>query len=187
MEKCPDSVGIIISLFFCEDMSSNNALVVGTPSKLFVRDFMFYTAIQATIFVKVIIFVAVFGAGISYAGQPLALDLPFIAMPVFGNTIHAFDYFFHQLMHVLIFFWMFLLAKHVKAFKPLELALLFLLADVMHNIGYWLTYSHPSVAFSIRDFFTDYVALWLFFLLCAALVNFVPFVKKIKLKYFDAQ
>src|SRR5690606_773805 len=98
-------------------------------------------------------------------GQPVFLDLPFIAIPVFGNLIHVWDYFFHQIMHVSIAVWVFLYAKHVKKIILHEMILLFLIAVVLHNIGYWLTRSHTSWAFSARDFLVDFTALWIFFAL----------------------
>ncbi|MDP2666180.1 MAG: hypothetical protein Q8P05_01605 [Candidatus Diapherotrites archaeon] len=130
---------------------------------LFRRHWNFYVALQVLIFIKVILFYIFLGHGVSYAGQPMWLDLPFIGIPVFGNPIHVFDYIFHQLMHALIFVWVFLLAKHIRKIEWKNLALLFLVAVVLHNIGYWLTASHPSLAFSVRDFLVDYASLWVFF------------------------
>ncbi|MEK6901962.1 MAG: hypothetical protein AABX02_00035, partial [archaeon] len=144
---------------------SPTKLEYGCPPATFRRDWMLYVAIQLVIFIKVVLFFIFFAKGVSYGGQPLAVDLPFVAMPVFGNLFHIWEYLFHQIMHVLIAFWVILLVKHTKKFDVKQTAKLFVIATILHNVGYWVTGSHPSWLYSLRDFATDYVALWGFFTL----------------------
>jgi hypothetical protein len=160
-------------------------LLFGTSPQIFKRDFLLYFSVQTAIFAKVILFYFYFGHGLSYYGQPLALDVPFIALPVFGNLLHVWDYFFHQTMHVLIALWVFLLARNLQKFLFHELAFLFLVATFMHNVGYWLTASHPSWLYSVQDYIIDYFSLWGFFLLFWLVIKLVPSLRKIRIPYFD--
>ena len=167
-------------------MDSQSHLVVGTPRHEFWRDFRFYVFIQALIWVKTIIFFFFFGRGLSYHGQPVVLNLPFIALPFFdGNPIFIADYAFHQLMHISIALWVFLLAKHLKEFKPFSLAKLFFVAVVLHNISYWLTRSHTSLAYSLKDFVQDYIALWMFLFFFMLLLRYFPKLQKIRIPFFE--
>ncbi len=155
-------------------MQSKSAMVMGTPSKVFWNDFRFYVLIQLLILVKVVLLFFWLGQGISYRGQPTFINLPFIAVPAFGSIIHVLDYAFHQLMHVSIALWVFLLAKHMHQFKPFSIFRLFLVASLLHNVGYWITKSHPSWAYSLQDYVTDFVALWAFFGLFWLAMKFFP-------------
>ncbi len=159
-------------------------LLFGCEPKTFLRDWMLYVSVQLLIFIKTVWFIFWFGHGISYFGQPVLLNLPFVAVPVFGSPIHVFDYIFHQLMHGLIAFWVFLLAKHVQKIKWKELVALFFVATVLHNVGYWLTRAHPSWAFSFHDFWFDFFALWVFFFIFYAAIRLVPQSKKWEIPYF---
>jgi hypothetical protein len=152
---------------------------------LFLRDWMFYVTIQALIFVKVVAFFSLFGHGVSYYGLPLVLDVPFAAVPLFGNLFHVWEFFFHQIMHVLILFWTLLLAKHIVKVNWATLGKLFFVAVVLHNVGYWFTASHPSLLFSAKDFVTDFVALALFFALFRLGFKLVPASKKWAIPLFD--
>ena len=152
---------------------------------LFLRDWMFYVTIQAFIFIKVVVFFFLFGRGISYVGQPLILNVPFAAVPLFGNLYQVWEFFFHQLMHILILFWVLLLAKHMIKVKWLELGKLFFIAVVLHNVGYWFTYSHPSLLYSLHDFAVDFVALVLFFAFFRLAFKIVPASKGWKIPLFD--
>ncbi len=152
---------------------------------LFLRDWMFYVTIQVLIFFKTIVFYFFFGKGISYAGQPLLFAAPFVSVPVFLNAIQLWEFFFHQIMHILILFWTLLLAKHTVKVNWLELGKLFFVAVVLHNVGYWFTNTHPSLNFSIRDFATDFIALVLFFALFRLAFKRVPALKKWTIPLFD--
>ncbi len=160
-------------------------LVFGTLPTIFKRDFMFFFTVQLVIFIKVIIFFSFFGHGLSYYGQPLAWDIPFAPLPIFGNMINVWDYFFHQAMHILIALWVFLLVKHLRQFHFNEWGFLFLIATIIHNAGYWLTSSHPSWLFSVRDFLIDYFSLWGFFLVFLLILKWFPSIKKWRIPYFD--
>ncbi len=155
-----------------------------SDKRTFTRDWMFYVSIQLIIFIKVLIFFYLFGNGVSYSSQPLAINIPFAAVPVFGNLFHVWEYLFHQLMHVLIAFWALLMAKHVKKINVKQTIMLFGLATILHNVGYWLTYSHPSLAFSANDFMTDFAALWVFFLVFYFGFKLVPQSRKWKVPFF---
>jgi len=153
--------------------------------KLFLKDWMFYVTIQSLIWVKVLVFFFLFGHGVSYVGQPLVLAVPFAAVPVFANLYQVWEFFFHQLMHIFILFWVLLLAKHVVKVNWLELGKLFLVAVVLHNVGYWLTASHPTFVFTLQDFATDLVALFLFFAMFRLGFKLVPQSKKWTIPLFD--
>jgi hypothetical protein len=160
-------------------------LLFGTPGSIFKRDFAWYLSIQVVIWVKVLFTFFLFGVGIAYSSQPVLIHLPFVFVPAFGNSFHVWEWVFHQIMHVGIALWVFLLAKHVQKIKWIELASLFLVAVVLHNIGYWLTSTHPSLEFSARDFLLDYFALWGFFLFFLAMIHFLPRVRKMKIPFFE--
>ena len=153
--------------------------------KLFLRDWMFYVTIQALILVKVIVFFFLFGHGTAAFGQPFVLSLPLIGVPVFSSPIIVWEFFFHQLMHIFILFWVLLLAKHVVKVNWLEIGKLFFVAVVLHNVGYWITASHPSILFSVHDFATDFIALVLFFAMFRLGFKFVPQSKKWTIPLFD--
>lgn len=165
---------------------SATKLEYGTDPATFQRDWLYYVAIQMLIFVKVVLFFIFFGHGISYFTQPLALNIPFVAMPVFGNLIMVWEFLFHQIMHVLIAFWVLLFVKHMKRFNAWETAKLFFIATILHNVGYWFTATHPSWLFSARDFLTDFAGLWIFFTLFWVLLKIVPALKKVKIPHFDS-
>ncbi len=168
-------------------MAAQKYLVVGTPVNQFWKDFRFYVLIQLLIWIKTIIFFFVFGKGLSYQGQPTLVNIPFIALPFFdGNPIFILDYAFHQSMHLSIALWVFLLAKHMKEFKFFSMAKLFFVAVILHNVSYWLTRSHASLAYSIKDFIQDYIALWMFWLLFLLVLRVFPRLRQHKLPLFDA-
>lgn len=179
LESSFDSMRSFIFRFF-------DSLNLGYPTPAFLKDFKFYVLIQVLIAVKVAIFFLAFGHGVSYGGQPVWIDLPFVAVPVFGNVAHVFEYAFHQSMHVLIALWVFLLARRVKHVNVFGLSVLFLIATVLHNVGYWLTFSHSSLAFSVRDFGVDFVSLWIFFLVFRVLQQRVGFVRAFPLSFFKS-
>ncbi|MFH0970807.1 MAG: hypothetical protein V1776_05100 [Candidatus Diapherotrites archaeon] len=152
--------------------------IAGNPPRIFWKYFMFYLAIQILIWIKVGIFYFWFGYGISYYAQPLLWDAPFVAVPAFGNLFHVWEFFFHQIMHVLIAVWVFLLAKHANKMDWGELAGLFFGVVILHNVGYWFTFAHPTILFSVSDFLTDYVSLWVFFLVFSFFLHLYPRAKK---------
>jgi hypothetical protein len=159
--------------------------VFGFEAGQFWKDYRFYSVIQVLIWIKVTLFFFFFGRGISFAGQPILINAIVTVIPQFGNMLHVGDFIFHQLMHLLIAGWVFLLAKHVKRVNPLELSALFLVADVMHNVGYWLTFSHPSSLYSVMDFISDFFTLWVFFGLFYGLLSRWPWLRSIRIPFFD--
>ena len=171
----------LISIWFFGFMK----LVFGTPRDIFRRNFLFYSSIQLIILFKVIIFFAWFGSGISYAGLPVYLDVPFASIPFFENNVQIWEYVFHQLMHVLIAVWVFLLAKNMKVFDAGSVAALFFIAVVMHNIGYWVTATHSSWLFSVNDFITDFVSLWVFFIAFHLLFRVSPAARKWSVPFLE--
>lgn len=152
---------------------------------LFLRDWMFYVTVQAVLFVKVVLFYFLFGHGIAAFRKPIVISLPLFSVPVFGNLYIVWEFFFHQLIHIFILFWVLLLAKHVVKTNWLDLGKLFFAAVVLHNVGYWFTFSHPSWVYSARDFATDFVALFLFFALFRLGFKLVPQSKKWAIPLFD--
>lgn len=153
--------------------------------KLFLKDWMFYVTVQALILVKVLVFFFLFGHGTAAFGQRFVLNLPLIGVPVFSSPIIVWEFFFHQLMHVFILFWVVLLAKHMVKVNWLELGKLFFVAVIMHNVGYWLTFTHESLLYSLKDFATDFIALFLFFALFRLGFKLVPQSKKWTIPLFD--
>lgn len=160
-------------------------LLVGTPVPTFVRDFAFYLSIQVLIWIKVLFTFLLFGMGIAYSAQPVLIHLPFVFVPVFQNSFQVWEWLFHQVMHVSIALWVFLLAKHMRKIKFFEIATLFLVAVVLHNIGYWLTSAHPSLVYSANDFLLDYAALWGFFIFFVLAVRLIPALKKIRVPVLE--
>lgn len=160
-------------------------LLFGTPEKIFVRDFVWYVSIQVVIWIKVLATFLAFGMGIAYSAQPVLIHLPFVFVPVFQNSFQVWEWLFHQVMHFGIALWVFLLAKHVQKIKFFEIATLFLVAVVLHNIGYWLTFSHPSLAYSANDFLFDFIALWGFFIFFTIVMRSIPFVKRVRVPFLE--
>lgn len=136
----------------------------GTPSRVFRRDFTWFVFIQVLIWIKVVFAFFLFGVGITYSGLPVLISVPFAYLPAFAYSFQWGEWVFHQVMHVSIAAWVFLLAKHVRSWRWSEMSFLFLVAVSLHNVGYWLTSTHPSFLFSVRDFLFDYFTLWGFFL-----------------------
>lgn len=157
----------------------------GLSSKRFHQLWYFYVGIQVLLLAKVLIFFLFFGKGISYTGQPVWLNIPFIAVPVFGNIVHVAEYVFHQFVHVAIFFWVFALARELKDVRWGKMILLYLVAVTLHNVGYWLTASHPSLLYSMRDFATDFIALWGFFFLSRWAFRHLPVLKKMRIPLLE--
>ena len=155
--------------------------------ELFLRDWLWYVGVNAVLFFKVVLFFFVFGHGISYYGQPIYLDVPFASVPVFGSLVNILDYFFHQLMHLSIAVWVFLVAKHARRIDLVSYALLFALASFLHNVGYWLTASHPSWAYSVMDYFIDYFSLWFFLVLFRVLMWAVPALRKVRVPFLESR
>lgn len=159
-------------------------LEYGCEAQTFRRDWMFYVAIQILIFVKTVIFFFFFGKGISYAGQPVAINIPFVAVPVFGNLYHVWEYLFHQLMHVFIAVWVFVYVLHIKRFDVAATAKLFFIATILHNVGYWFTNAHSDWLYSLKDFVIDYTSLWAFFTVFCLVTKFYPTIRKWKIPFF---
>lgn len=154
-------------------------LLFGFKPLVFRRDFTFYVGIQVLIWIKVLLAFYFIGKGITYSGLPLVVQLPFVGVPAFQFVYQIPEYVFHQVMHLCILLWVFLLAKHVQKINMHEIAVLFFIATVLHNVGYWLTKAHPSLLFSVKDFITDYLALWVFLAGFLLLLRIFPRLKKI--------
>ncbi|MCX6799257.1 MAG: hypothetical protein NTW59_04145 [Candidatus Diapherotrites archaeon] len=128
-----------------------------------------YLAIQAVIWVKSAFFFLWFGHG-------KALDF---SRGAFSPGALAFDYYFHEAMHVLIGVLALLFGANLRRIEWRSLVPIVLGAVALHNVAYWATASHPSVFYSIQDFATDSVLLLAF--VCAGyLLQKVPLRKKQK-------
>lgn len=178
--------GVFECCFIFCDMDPHSHFVVGTPAHTFWHDFKYYVSVQALIWIKTIILFLWIGMGVSYRGQPLLLSIPFVALPYYqSNLLFLVDFLFHQLMHVAIALWVFLLAKHMKEFKPFSIAKLFVVAVFLHNISYWLTRSHVSLAYSLKDVLTDYLALWMFLFFFMFVLRFFPQLRKWHIPFIE--
>ncbi|MBI4210938.1 MAG: hypothetical protein HY544_05560 [Candidatus Diapherotrites archaeon] len=108
-----------------------------------------YAALQAIIWAKSAAFFAVFGHGKA---------LPFSAAS-FPHGALLFDFWFHSAMHVLIGVLAILFGRNTEKFDLKMIVPVVFAAVALHNIGYWLTNSHPNIVYSVMDFVTDSVIL----------------------------
>ena len=128
--------------------------------RLFSKHVLFYILIQVVIWIKVAIFYSLYGHGIV-----LGSFAPFSNPSLLAVFPFNFDWAFHQIMHLLIFFALFLFARQVKKPDNLQLAAFFAVAVVLHNVGYWLTAVFSGLSPLIFDALGDFGLLFIFFYL----------------------
>ncbi|MDP3742124.1 MAG: hypothetical protein Q8R15_02300 [Candidatus Micrarchaeota archaeon] len=134
---------------------------------LFKKHVWFYVAIQVVLWAKVTLFYFLYGQGILLRLIEPAYTLAPLLMPqVFTSGLLILDWLFHNLVHLALGVSIFLFARRVKKINLTELLLMILVADVLHNVGYWFTNSFTSLLSMGLDFVDDFVLMMLFFYLC---------------------
>ena len=114
-------------------------------AKLFKKHALFYIAIQVVLWLKVALFYYLYGQGILLRLiEPTYTLAPLLAPQVFTSNLLVFDWLFHQAVHLALAVSIFLFARRVKKINLTELVPLVLIADVLHNVGYWFTNSFTS-------------------------------------------
>ncbi|MBI5553987.1 MAG: hypothetical protein HY917_04595 [Candidatus Diapherotrites archaeon] len=134
---------------------------------LFVRHAGFYVFLQVLIWVKVFFFFSAFGKGIMVPDSSFFEVLRnggFAAIP-FALSWVSFDFWFHEFLHVLIALNVFVFARSAGSVSLVRLLGVFLVASVLHNVGYWVTNVFVSPGLLVADFVTDVLLLFLFYFL----------------------
>jgi len=108
-----------------------------------------YVALQVVIWAKCALFFALYGAG------RVAKSNEFL----FPADAIAFNFFFHEAMHIAIGVLALLFGKNLKKIEWLKLVAIVFVAVFIHNLAYWFTWSHASISYSVFDFATDSVIL----------------------------
>jgi len=121
-------------------------------SKKNTRIALIYLLLQGIIWVKSAAFFAMFGHG-------KALEF---VQGNFPPEALAFDFIFHEGMHVAIGILALSFGKNIKKIAWAKLAALIAIAVFTHNVGYWLTASHPGITYSLIDFTRDSIILMAF-------------------------
>lgn len=121
-----------------------------TLGKQNLRIAVVYVALQVVIWIKCTAFFLLYGAGrVSYFSSYL-----------FPPDAIAFNLFFHEAMHVAIGILALLFGKNLQRIEWAKLAAVIFTAVFIHNLAYWFTNSHISVAYSAYDFASDFVLLF---------------------------
>ena len=108
-----------------------------------------YFVLQVIIWIKSALFFLWFGYGKS---------MPF-SLTAFSQQALAFDFFFHNGMHVTIGVLALLFGRSLGKKQIAKLPLIVVAAVALHNVGYWFTASHPGIEYSLVDFARDSVIL----------------------------
>ncbi len=104
-----------------------------------------YVALQVIIWIKCAAFYLLYGAG------RVANFNSFL----FPADAIAFNFFFHEAMHVGIGILALLFGKNLKKIEWIKLIAVIFVAVIIHNLAYWFTWSHASIAYSVFDFASD--------------------------------
>ncbi len=132
--------------------------------KLFKKHVFLYIAVQVVLWIKVLLFYNFFGQGILMRlSEPFYTLAPFLSPEVFTSNLLVFDYLFHQTVHVAIWVLIAIFAAKAVKLKFKHLLALTLIANVLHNVGYWITNSFTDFDALLLDFVQDGVLLILFF------------------------
>ncbi|HLC93297.1 MAG TPA: hypothetical protein VJH23_06345 [archaeon] len=110
-----------------------------------------YISLQIIIWAKCAIFFLLFGhgaVGVFNSGS-------------FPQQAILLDYAFHTLAHIAIAILALVYGFLMKGFDILRLSKIVFIAVFLHNLGYWLTFSHPSALYSIADFGRDFLVLFI--------------------------
>ncbi len=134
-------------------------------SALFKRHVLFYLLIQVVIWIKVAIFYSLYGHGIVF-GTFAPPNLEFLTVFPFN-----FDWIFHQTMHLLIFFALFLFARRVKEPDNFQLTIFFAIAIFLHNVSYWLTAVFSNLSSLVIDAASDFALLFILFYLMRVAIS----------------
>ena len=108
-----------------------------------------YVVLQVIIWIKCTAFYLLYGAG------RVARFNEFL----FPADAISFNFFFHEAMHIAIGVLALLFGKNLKKIEWLKLVAVVFGAVVIHNLAYWVTFSHESIAYSAFDFANDSVIL----------------------------
>ena len=109
-----------------------------------------YVVLQVIIWIKCAAFYLLYGAG------RVARFNAFL----FPADAIAFNFFFHEAMHIAIGILALLFGKNLKKIEWLKLVAVVFVAVFIHNLAYWFTLSHASIAYSVIDFASDSVILF---------------------------
>lgn len=108
-----------------------------------------YVALQVVIWIKCAAFFAIYGAG----------RVADFNAYLFPPDAVVFNFFFHEGMHVAIGILALLFGKNLKRIEWIKLVAVIFVAVLVHNLAYWFTNTHISVAYSAYDFSSDSVML----------------------------
>ncbi|MFA4855527.1 MAG: hypothetical protein WC634_03000 [archaeon] len=109
-----------------------------------------YVALQVLIWIKCAAFFVIYGAG----------RVTNFNAYLFPPDAVFFNWVFHETMHVAILVLALLFGKNLKRVEWLKLVATVFVAVAVHNVAYWFTNSHSSVAYSAVDFASDSVLLF---------------------------
>lgn len=138
--------------------------------KLFKKHALFYVAVQVVLWLKVALFYYLYGQGILLRLIEPSYTLAPLLMPqVFTSNLLIADWLFHTAVHIALGVMFYLFARRAKSIKLVELVPLVLIADALHNVGYWFTNSFSSSLGMALDFVDDFVLMTLFIYLFAFL------------------
>ena len=129
-----------------------------------------YVLLQVVIWIKCAGFYLLYGAG------RVASFNSFL----FPADAIAFNFFFHEAMHVAIGVLALLFGKNLKKIEWLKLVAVIFIAVFIHNLAYWFTWSHESIAYSAFDFASDSAILFVVVLIGYVLNKLWMLLKKRK-------
>jgi hypothetical protein len=109
-----------------------------------------YVALQIVIWIKCAAFFLIYGAG----------RVANFNAYLFPAGAIEFNWFFHEAMHVAILILALLFGKNLQKIEWLKLTAVMFIAVFLHNLAYWFTNSHASIAYSAYDFTSDSVMLF---------------------------
>ena len=104
-----------------------------------------YVVLQSIIWIKCTAFYLLYGAG------RVARFNEFL----FPADAIAFNFFFHEAMHIAIGVLALLFGKNLKKIEWLKLVAVVFAAVFIHNLAYWFTWSHANISYSTFDFASD--------------------------------
>lgn len=133
-----------------------------------------YTILQLVIWAKCLVFFYYFGYG----------KVTDFSVAVFSQQVVFIDFLFHEFMHVAIGVLALLFGASFKKIKWKRLWIMVFAAVAMHNLAYWLTVSHSSIAYSAVDFVSDSVLLMIFVVAGSLLEKILPRLNK-RFKFVD--
>ncbi len=134
----------------------------------FKKHALLYIGIQVVLWAKVALFFYLYGKGVLLQViEPFYTFAPILMPGIFASPLLVADWAFHQLIHLSLAVMIFLFARRAPAPKIVQVIPIVLVADILHNVGYWFTNTFATTLDLVVDFGEDFFLFIVFYYLFA--------------------